>query len=551
MEGKLSTDYANMENGVNSTTNSDSNNGTSSKKTLTTINDLNEQFMKSGIKWIMIAAILYIGIGVGIYHHVMNWDRLNALYFLTITLLTIGYGDYVPTSERERVFTAFYILLGIALCGTALGAVTTFLQKHQEKMAKKRNLRTLMMMQDEEGGVDFMLPRDTNSNKDSVPRQSDADEGSGSYSMSGDRPSVSANRRISLFQMAMSFSEPKRKVKSLQELRDASINAYEEDYISLQRSSILNLIAVFAVLIFGMLIMASIEDWNHGDAFYWAVVTIMTVGYGDLVPTSTSGKWFTIFYALIGCAIVAKSLTDFVKFPLLARLVKHDIEIINQFTSQQQGLSPELLQQIFDNELHQLIPDLKRNNNEMSKCEFVLMVLQLMSKVEEKDILLAAKVFDTLDTVGKGYFSKEDMTRRVEEARQRAGSIMQAIPDDFRSPSPSPLQRIKKIISSDGDPHRKRGSVGGFSSLRSSFSGSTKPFSSSPAAPSHKSGTQQGGYIPPSHDHVDNPIVKPIAINRAPAQQRRSLANIGFESISEEKTSGNGDNNSSIGDSML
>jgi len=51
----------------------------------------------------------------------------------------------------------------------------------------------------------------------------------------------------------------------------------------------------------------------------------------------------------------------------------------------------------------------------MSKSEFVLMVLNLMNKVEDKDIILVSEVFEKLDN-GKGFLSMEEMKEKVENA---------------------------------------------------------------------------------------------------------------------------------------
>eukprot|EP01037_Dinobryon_pediforme_P022645 gene22645-23864_t len=65
------------------------------------------------------------------------------------------------------------------------------------------------------------------------------------------------------------------------------------------------------MILFGMLVMSHLEGWSAPTGFYWATVTVMTVGYGDLVPSSWTSKWFTIFYALIGCGLVTLTLTEF------------------------------------------------------------------------------------------------------------------------------------------------------------------------------------------------------------------------------------------------
>jgi voltage-gated potassium channel len=44
---------------------------------------------------------------------------------------------------------------------------------------------------------------------------------------------------------------------------------------------------------------------NFFDAFYWAVCTLTTVGYGDLYPISTTGRVISIISSLVGIAIIA------------------------------------------------------------------------------------------------------------------------------------------------------------------------------------------------------------------------------------------------------
>jgi len=41
------------------------------------------------------------------------------------------------------------------------------------------------------------------------------------------------------------------------------------------------------------------------QSLWWAVVTLTTVGYGDVVPVTTGGKAFTFFILILGLAIVA------------------------------------------------------------------------------------------------------------------------------------------------------------------------------------------------------------------------------------------------------
>eukprot|EP01035_Chromulina_nebulosa_P006833 gene6833-9225_t len=47
------------------------------------------------------------------YHYTENWSILDCIYFITVTLLTVGYGDVVPTNDTTRLFTVFMIIFGL------------------------------------------------------------------------------------------------------------------------------------------------------------------------------------------------------------------------------------------------------------------------------------------------------------------------------------------------------------------------------------------------------------------------------------------------------
>lgn len=78
---------------------------------------------------------------------------------------------------------------------------------------------------------------------------------------------------------------------------------------SLRKISIFMLIVLALVLILGSL-MYLVEGGRNGftnipDSIYWSIVTITTVGYGDISPVTPLGKFIASFIMLMGYGIIA------------------------------------------------------------------------------------------------------------------------------------------------------------------------------------------------------------------------------------------------------
>jgi len=63
-------------------------------------------------------------------------------------------------------------------------------------------------------------------------------------------------------------------------------------------------IYVASMIVVGAIVFHWLEGWNWVDSFYFVVITLTTIGYGDLSPTTQLSKLVTIFFALNGVAIL-------------------------------------------------------------------------------------------------------------------------------------------------------------------------------------------------------------------------------------------------------
>ncbi len=59
------------------------------------------------------------------------------------------------------------------------------------------------------------------------------------------------------------------------------------------------LIFIIILLIGSTTFYTKIEHWNMIDALYFSVMTMATIGYGDLTPTNDVSKVFTIVYTFV------------------------------------------------------------------------------------------------------------------------------------------------------------------------------------------------------------------------------------------------------------
>lgn len=57
-------------------------------------------------------------------------------------------------------------------------------------------------------------------------------------------------------------------------------------------------------LLSGTVVYSLLEGWSLIDSLYFSVISLATVGYGDLTPTTALSKAFTVFYILNGIAIL-------------------------------------------------------------------------------------------------------------------------------------------------------------------------------------------------------------------------------------------------------
>ena len=76
--------------------------------------------------------------GTLFYWRFEDWTVIEALYFCVVTLTTVGYGDFSPTSAGTQIFTIVYILTGF---GVLVALLTSVAEKYLEQKGEPRGAR--------------------------------------------------------------------------------------------------------------------------------------------------------------------------------------------------------------------------------------------------------------------------------------------------------------------------------------------------------------------------------------------------------------------------
>lgn len=77
--------------------------------------------------------IVFIFVGGGVFKLLEGWSYLEAMYFSTCTLFTIGFGDYLPSTGISRFFTMVFIMIGLGVTASFIALMQIRVTVHGEK----------------------------------------------------------------------------------------------------------------------------------------------------------------------------------------------------------------------------------------------------------------------------------------------------------------------------------------------------------------------------------------------------------------------------------
>ena len=96
---------------------------------------MKKDFEKHQFRIALGMALIWIAIGTVVYHYLEKLEWVDSLYFSTVTLTTVGYGDFTPETDTGKMFTVLYVLVGIGIIATFISALG---KRRLEKRLKRK-----------------------------------------------------------------------------------------------------------------------------------------------------------------------------------------------------------------------------------------------------------------------------------------------------------------------------------------------------------------------------------------------------------------------------
>lgn len=203
--------------------------------------------------------IVYLICGGAVFGHIEDWRLVDGMYWATITLLTIGYGDIVPITHLGRSLIIPYAIAGIIMLGLVAGSVGSLvLDRAQKKMSVRWTMRE----------------RERLGSEVTQPHPEDATD----------------------------MEKERREFNTMRRIQARALTRHRWTLLGI------SCVALFMLWLLGAAVFWGTENtihsfqtaaWTYFDAIYFMFISLLTIGYGDFAVRSNIGRPIFVFWGLL------------------------------------------------------------------------------------------------------------------------------------------------------------------------------------------------------------------------------------------------------------
>ncbi|KAK9364906.1 hypothetical protein V1509DRAFT_572056 [Lipomyces kononenkoae] len=257
----------------------------------------------------ILCIMIWLAGGGAVYTGLEGYSYGDAVYFCDVTILTIGFGDLQPTNTVSRALVLPYALIGIVILGLVIVNVRSLV------LVSSRELRSL-------NHIEHLRVRKL--------RRGVQLEGSDEES----------------FNLMRNIHKAAKK-------RDM--------WYTLLWSTIMFLIFWF----FSSLVFAKMESWSFFIGFYFCTTSLLTIGYGQYVPSNPGSKAFFVLWSLLAVPLMTMLITSLGNTVIAASVYVAqklgDLFLKNRSSDLTTELSQRLSNNLESQESYQRLPEAGKN----------------------------------------------------------------------------------------------------------------------------------------------------------------------------------------------
>lgn len=222
---------------------------------------------------LMLQTIMFLGylLAAGaVYCRIERWDFLDAVYFVNVTLFTIGFGDFTPKTHLGRSLFFPMAAGGILFVGLIIASIRTLVLE-----SGSRKISTRMVEKARHKAITHGDP-------------------------------VTGTFKIRGFQVRKvgegALTELDRREQEFNIMREVQRQAAHDNRmiaLAVSATSFFLLWIVGAVVFWQAEKGTGGENWSYFEALYFTYVALLTIGYGDFEPQTNAAKPAFVLWSLI------------------------------------------------------------------------------------------------------------------------------------------------------------------------------------------------------------------------------------------------------------
>lgn len=218
--------------------------------------------------------LVYLLVGALVFSSIEDWPYLDGVYWADVTLFTVGFGDFSAATPLGRALLFPYALVGVISLGLVVGSIRSLvLERARQQLGARifeKKRKQILRKMVRKGKDDILVPV--------VEDEGDYDEGA---NPSGLTELARRQKEFELMRKIQAKSERRRRWMAM------GISTTVWLMLWLVGAAIFQQCEV------------TYQGWTYFDGFYFAFVSLTTIGYGDVTPISPAGKSFFVFWSLL------------------------------------------------------------------------------------------------------------------------------------------------------------------------------------------------------------------------------------------------------------